>query len=190
MRLPVRVAEIRDEELVANDGICSRTHQLLGDHRIDDDRSLYHFCVDKYDQTVGRLVHLPDFCFPVLHHAQEKFQAGTAPILYGRDLDKKGHGGGAVDAYHSAEQGLESAIQVAAKSAEPLKEVYSNPLPHVLILTAIVVGVATLSVGLALIVRIREVYGTIEADEVREIDMQVAQAEDDDDVSDRAGSAA
>jgi multicomponent Na+:H+ antiporter subunit C len=45
---------------------------------------------------------------------------------------------------------------------------YSNPLPHVLILTAIVVGVATLAVGLALIVRINEAYGTIEEDEIRE----------------------
>jgi multicomponent Na+:H+ antiporter subunit C len=48
--------------------------------------------------------------------------------------------------------------------------VYTNPLPHVLILTAIVVGIATTSLGLALIVRIREEYGTIEADEVLEID--------------------
>jgi multicomponent Na+:H+ antiporter subunit C len=44
--------------------------------------------------------------------------------------------------------------------------VYSNPLPHVLILTAIVVGVATLALGLGLAVRIREAYGTIEEDEV------------------------
>ncbi|MBC6403230.1 MAG: cation:proton antiporter subunit C [Hyphomonadaceae bacterium] len=47
---------------------------------------------------------------------------------------------------------------------------YSNPLPHVLILTAIVVGVATLAIGLALVVRIREVYGTIEEDEISAID--------------------
>ena len=45
-------------------------------------------------------------------------------------------------------------------------EVYSNPLPHVLILTAIVVGVATLALGLALVVRIREAYETIEEDEI------------------------
>ena len=44
--------------------------------------------------------------------------------------------------------------------------VYSNPLPHVLILTAIVVGVATLALGLTLVVRIREAYGTIEEDDV------------------------
>jgi len=44
--------------------------------------------------------------------------------------------------------------------------VYSNPLPHVLILTAIVVGVATLALGLAMVVRIREAYGSIEEDEI------------------------
>lgn len=43
-------------------------------------------------------------------------------------------------------------------------DVYSNPLPHVLILTAIVVGVATTAVGLALSVRINEAYGSIEDD--------------------------
>jgi multicomponent Na+:H+ antiporter subunit C len=47
-------------------------------------------------------------------------------------------------------------------------ERYSNPLPHVLILTAIVVGVATLALGLALVVRIREAYGSIEEDEILE----------------------
>jgi multicomponent Na+:H+ antiporter subunit C len=45
---------------------------------------------------------------------------------------------------------------------------YSNPLPHVLILTAIVVGVATLALGLALVVRIRESYGSIEEDDILE----------------------
>jgi multicomponent Na+:H+ antiporter subunit C len=43
---------------------------------------------------------------------------------------------------------------------------YSNPLPHVLILTAIVVGVSTTALGLALVVRIKEAYGTIEEDEI------------------------
>lgn len=48
--------------------------------------------------------------------------------------------------------------------------VYSNPLPHVLILTAIVVGIATTALGLALIVRIKEAYGTVEEDEINELD--------------------
>ena len=43
---------------------------------------------------------------------------------------------------------------------------YANPLPHVLILTAIVVGIATTALGLALIVRIREAYGSIEEDDI------------------------
>ena len=46
--------------------------------------------------------------------------------------------------------------------------VYSHPLPHVLILTAIVVGIATLALGLALVIRINEAYGTIEEDEIFE----------------------
>ncbi len=43
---------------------------------------------------------------------------------------------------------------------------YSNPLPHVLILTAIVVGIATTALGLALVVRIKEAYGSVEEDEI------------------------
>jgi multicomponent Na+:H+ antiporter subunit C len=55
--------------------------------------------------------------------------------------------------------------------------VYSNPLPHVLILTAIVVGVATLALGLALVVRIREAYGCIEEDQILQIDEAARAAE-------------
>ena len=46
--------------------------------------------------------------------------------------------------------------------------VYSHPLPHVLILTAIVVGIATLALGLALVVRIYEAYGSTDEDEILE----------------------
>ena len=49
-------------------------------------------------------------------------------------------------------------------------QVYSNPLPHVLILTAIVVGVATTALGLALVIRMKEAYGTIEEDEINRMD--------------------
>ena len=51
-------------------------------------------------------------------------------------------------------------------------QVYANPLPHVLILTAIVVGVATLALGLAIVVRINEAYKTIEEDEIYTIESQ------------------
>ena len=55
------------------------------------------------------------------------------------------------------------------KGGEPDLEVaYSNPVPHVLMLTAIVVGVATMAVGLALVVRIKETYGSVEDDVVVE----------------------
>jgi len=57
-----------------------------------------------------------------------------------------------------------------APIVDPAYAVYSNPLPHVLILTAIVVGVATLALGLALVVRINEVYGTVEEDEILDAD--------------------
>lgn len=49
---------------------------------------------------------------------------------------------------------------------------YSNPLPHVLILTAIVVGVATTALGLALVVRINKEYGTIEEDDIHSQDQE------------------
>ncbi len=97
-----------------------------------------------------------------------KVSGGTAPILMGGDLKKHGE-----DAY-----GGEASGHGAGAAHGALENVYSNPLPHVLILTAIVVGVATLAVGLALVVRIREAYGTIEADEVRQIDIDVALAEE------------
>lgn len=48
--------------------------------------------------------------------------------------------------------------------------VYSNPLPHVLILTAIVVGIATTALGLALVIRINKAYGTIEESEIQQRD--------------------
>ena len=52
--------------------------------------------------------------------------------------------------------------------------IYSNPLPHVLMLTAIVVGVATVALGLALVVRIQEAYGTVEEDEIVRMDREDA----------------
>jgi multicomponent Na+:H+ antiporter subunit C len=53
---------------------------------------------------------------------------------------------------------------------EPGVTLFSNPLPHVLILTAIVVGVATTAVGLALVVRIQETYGSVEEDDINAAD--------------------
>lgn len=54
------------------------------------------------------------------------------------------------------------------------QSLYANPLPHVLILTAIVVGVATTAVGLALVARVYEAYGTIEEEEIHASDEEEA----------------
>lgn len=82
----------------------------------------------------------------MLYISLGKVSGGTAPILL-----SGGHGA-------SAEHAVANGHAV----------LYSNPLPHVLILTAIVVGIATTSVGLALAVRIKEAYGTVEEDEINE----------------------
>ena len=77
-------------------------------------------------------------------------------------------------------QAIDSSVQLAgfeevahghAETASHAAEaIYSNPLPSVLMLTAIVVGVATTALALALTVRIREEYGSIEEDEILELD--------------------
>ena len=55
-------------------------------------------------------------------------------------------------------------------SAGDSAQIFSNPLPQVLILTAIVVGISTTALGLAIVVRTKEEYGTIEEDEIQQID--------------------
>lgn len=55
---------------------------------------------------------------------------------------------------------------ILIEGAAPGTVVYSNPLPHTLMLTAIVVSVAVTAVGLALVMRIQEAYGTAEEDEI------------------------
>ncbi len=90
----------------------------------------------------------------MLYISMGKITGGTPPILVGDP-----HGDGS-EAAGTAEH--------VAGAAEHV--VYSNPLPHVLILTAIVVGIATTSVGLALAVRIKEAYGTLEEDEINRIE--------------------
>ncbi|MDC3379314.1 cation:proton antiporter subunit C [Planctomycetota bacterium] len=57
-------------------------------------------------------------------------------------------------------------------------ERYTNPLPHVLILTAIVVSVSTMAVALAIVVNIKRAYGTIESDEILELEHQQEDAAD------------
>ena len=84
-----------------------------------------------------------------------KVAGGTAPII--ADQAQADALAAHLDAAYVAEHGVNGVV-------------YSNPLPHVLILTAIVVGVATLAVGLSIAVRVREAYGTVEADEIAQLD--------------------
>lgn len=89
----------------------------------------------------------------LLYISLAKVSGGTAAIVVepasaeARDL------AGRLDPAYVAQYGVDGVV-------------YSNPLPHVLILTAIVVGVATLAVGLAIAVRVREAFGSVEADEI------------------------
>lgn len=101
------------------------------------------------DNLVKKMMGLNIFQVAVimLYVSMGKITGGTAPILVG------GHG----------EAHGEHAADV----------IYSNPIPHVLMLTAIVVGVATTAVGLALIVRIQEAYGTAEEDEIVRMDLEL-----------------
>ena len=91
----------------------------------------------------------------MLYISMGKITGGTPPILVGDPHGDESGGAGAAE-------------HVVGSAAEHV--VYSNPLPHVLILTAIVVGIATTSVGLALAVRIKEAYGTLEEDEINRIE--------------------
>ena len=74
-------------------------------------------------------------------------------------------------------------IGKVADGAPPIHDtgitLYSNPLPHVLILTAIVVGVATTAVGLSLIVRIHEAYKSVEEDDIHAQDIRDDEGDED-----------
>ncbi len=68
---------------------------------------------------------------------------------------KKGGNIPIVDKYQALAGGVEAAAHV-------------NPLPHVLMLTAIVVGVSVTGVALAVLIRIYQEFGTVEEDEILE----------------------
>ena len=98
------------------------------------------------DNLVKKIMGLNIFQVSVImfYVSMGKVEGGTAPIL----------------------------VESVGEHGEHVAEVvYSNPLPHVLMLTAIVVGIATTALGLALVVRIREAYGTAEEDEIVAIEL-------------------
>lgn len=87
-----------------------------------------------------------------------KVSGGTAPILVENSHSLPVQSAGTANDEHAAEVAVEI--------------LYSNPLPHVLMLTAIVVGVATLALALALVVRIQDRYGSTEEDEIVQLDVR------------------
>ncbi|MEQ1609132.1 MAG: cation:proton antiporter subunit C [Hyphomonadaceae bacterium] len=89
----------------------------------------------------------------LLYISLGKVSSGTAAITVDAASPEKQALANHLDPAYVAQYGVDGVV-------------YSNPLPHVLILTAIVVGVATLAVGLAIAVRVREAFGSVEADEI------------------------
>ena len=109
----------------------------------------------------------------LLYITMGKVHDGTAPIIQHpveHGHDEQVHEG-AVQTANQLVQTVGFEEEVAGRAVEHGSEIiYSNPLPSVLMLTAIVVGIATTALALALVVRIREEYGTIEEDEILEMD--------------------
>jgi multicomponent Na+:H+ antiporter subunit C len=93
----------------------------------------------------------------LLYVTMGKVTGGTAPIVPPEIAAAQAH------AAHGAEHG-ETVVNTASQI------IYSNPLPSVLMLTAIVVGIATTALALALVVRIREDYGTVDEERILELD--------------------
>jgi multicomponent Na+:H+ antiporter subunit C len=133
----------------------------------------------------------------LLYITMGKVRGGTTPIIppelthpHAGDHAEVGHAvqGQAVQGQavqgHEIGQAVQGHAEHAAEHVEshlidlvsqidhlnPDAVVYSHPLPSVLMLTAIVVGIATTALALALIVRVREEYGTIEEDEILALD--------------------
>jgi multicomponent Na+:H+ antiporter subunit C len=102
------------------------------------------------------------------HHESESDHHEPADKHHLASHDKHHH----TDDGHSSEKIADDSDHATHDDSDHAgtKTVYSNPLPSVLMLTAIVVGVATTALALALIVRVREDYGSIEEDEILALD--------------------
>lgn len=115
----------------------------------------------------------------LLYITMGKVDGGTAPIIppeisaaaahghddHANEIDVVGHAADAADTLPGID-----AIHGDEMTHDALELVYSNPLPSVLMLTAIVVGIATTALALALVVRIREDYGTIDEEQILRLD--------------------
>lgn len=134
------------------------------------------YIVISHDNFVKKLVGLSIFQTSVfiLFISMGKVQGGTAPILSHAASDDQERATAPAttspgDRLPEPPPPPEARVPASEVTLPPEPDrgaAYSNPLPHVLILTAIVVGVATTALGLALVVRIKEEFGTVEGDEI------------------------
>jgi len=110
----------------------------------------------------------------LLYITMGKVTGGTAPIIPPETFAHQNDHHGLVHetASDAVDEGTLETVDEGASEAihQSAELIYSNPLPSVLMLTAIVVGIATTALALALIVRIGEDYGTVEEDEIQVID--------------------
>ena len=113
----------------------------------------------------------------LLYITMGKVTGATSPVIppavAAQHANNHGHGSEHGDHLEHLDHAVDHGHEVAGEAIQHGTElVYSNPLPSVLMLTAIVVGIATTALALALIVRIGEDYGTIEEDEILLIDQR------------------
>ena len=111
---------------------------------------------------------------PILPHHGKEYSPKYAPKLNKKYAKEHGYGeygkdSGKADSDQPKPEniGKQAAIGKTAKYPKtPKPDEYANPLPHVLMLTAIVVGVATLGLALSITQKIYRNYGTLEEDEL------------------------
>lgn len=108
----------------------------------------------------------------LLYITMGKVRGGTAPIIPPDVAAAMAHGHGEHGNDHHGRDAVgDASHEVVHDIANATTEIiYSNPLPSVLMLTAIVVGVATTALALALVVRIREDYGSIDEEHILKLD--------------------
>ena len=114
---------------------------------------------------------------PILPYHHEPGHVQHAPAVHedaltstdevASDLDQE-H----INESHEQAPSLNSHEGNASHQTHEQQQLYTHPLPSVLMLTAIVVGVATTALALALVIRIGEAYGTIEEDEILQRDRE------------------
>ena len=137
--------------------LVSQVHSEVGhgDHSDDGHHGHQHSVYADKDQADSHgHDHKHKHATDIHHGDHSNDPAGHGEVDHGEETDHATHDGS-----------LDATVESRHDQV-----IYSNPLPSVLMLTAIVVGIATTALALALIVRIREDYGTIEEDEILELD--------------------